>query len=169
MIPIPPWRWSGFPCPMEQLMKDENDISPVIVAPTFNNAGTLPDILGRIARLKLPIIIVNDGSTDATRGILGNMASFESESAEISTPIKPKIINHERNLGKAAAMASGFAAARSAGFTHAITIDTDGQHHPEQITELLWAAKQNPQLIVLGRRDKRKPGYPILSRFGRRF
>jgi glycosyltransferase involved in cell wall biosynthesis len=127
----------------------------VVIAPTFNNSRTLGDILARIAALGLPIIVVNDGSTDGTADLLTGDKSLT-------------VITHPRNRGKAAALNTGFAAAIEAGFTHAITIDTDGQLDPEEIPTLLDAARRHPEALIVGRRKDRIDGYPTRSRMGRR-
>ena len=134
-------------------------VKPIVIAPTFNNAGTLVDILSRIASLGLPIIIVNDGSSDETAALLQRWARSHPQS---------QVIAHSRNRGKATALRTGFAAARKAGFTHAVTIDTDGQHEPECIPRLLKLSREMPDAYVIGVRDMRQPGYPRKSRVGRR-
>jgi glycosyltransferase involved in cell wall biosynthesis len=128
--------------------------SPVILAPTFNNSTSLSEVLSRIEQLHLPVIVINDGSTDQTPAILERFDSI-------------MVVNHPRNLGKAAALQTGFQAAEKMGYTHAVTIDTDGQHNPEQIPELLDAARQSPQALILGRRERQIAGYPWRSRLGR--
>src|SRR4051812_43760821 len=90
--------------------------SAVVVAPTHNNARTLREIVTRITRVGLPVIIVNDGSTDATAEILREFGGCGAT----------RVVTHDRNRGKAAALRSGFDAAAELGFSHAITIDTDG-------------------------------------------
>jgi len=70
------------------------------------------------------------------------------------------VIDHPRNRGKAAALQTGFAAAAEAGYTHAVTMDSDGQLDPEQIPELLAAAHEHPRALVLGVRDASRPDYP---------
>jgi len=134
--------------------------SPVVVTPTYNNARTVIDVLTRVRATGLPLIVVNDGSTDATAGLL---AEFVRQNCRDVT-----VVTHERNRGKAAALKTGFAAAAKAGFTHAVTIDTDGQLDPEQIPELLAAARDNPGALVVGCRDDGKADYPARSRLGRR-
>lgn len=135
---------------------------PVVVAPTYNNAQTLGDILTRIAALHLPIIVVNDGSGDDTAVLLSG-DRLPQEVRDLLT-----VLTHPHNRGKAAALNTGFAAASEAGFTHAITIDTDGQLDPEEIPRLLDAARRNPKALIVGRRETQIDGYPTRSRLGRR-
>ena len=132
--------------------------SPVVVAPTFNNARTLDGIVARIVRVGLPVIVVNDGSTDETREIL---QKIERDGAV-------GVVTHEVNRGKAAALHSGFVAAEARGFTHAITIDTDGQLDPQEIPLLLRAAEESPEALIVGARDDTRADYPARSRIGRR-
>jgi uncharacterized protein (DUF2062 family) len=128
--------------------------SPVVVAPTFNNSVTLAEILGQIEQLQLPVIVINDGSTDRTSAVLERFPSM-------------MVITHSINLGKAAALAAGFQAGACRGFTHVLTIDTDGQHDPAEIPRLLELARQSPGAVVLGSRDYRITGYPLRNRLGR--
>jgi glycosyltransferase involved in cell wall biosynthesis len=130
---------------------------PVIVAPTYNNAGTLAGLLVRAAKWGVSIIAVNDGSNDKTGEIL----------KELAGQLDLTIFEHAENRGKAAALLTGFASAKSAGFTHALTIDTDDQHDPELIPILLESARENIRALILGTRDSCEPGYPFRSRFGR--
>jgi hypothetical protein len=136
---------------------------PVVIIPTYNNAGTLPEVLTAIDSLELPIIVVNDGSADATSV---SLAQWHSRRRDDSTRYP---ITHEINRGKAAALLTGFAAARARNFTHAITIDADGQHDPADIPALLDAARQHPTALIIGCRDDTADDYPFLSRFGRAF
>jgi glycosyltransferase involved in cell wall biosynthesis len=136
-------------------------IRAAVIAPSYNNAGTLADVLTRVAALGLPIFLVNDGCTDATQDIV---TSWQREHPKAEF----QVLRHPRNRGKAAALKTGFSAAMAAGYTHAITIDTDGQHDPERIPALLDQAQQNPVAYVLGVRDDRHADYPARSRLGRR-
>lgn len=136
-------------------------MNPVVVAPSYNNAGTLADVLTRVAAQGLPILLVNDGCTDATEDVFQAWRRAHPR-AEVT------ILRHRRNRGKAAALKTGFDAAIAAGYTHALTIDTDGQHDPELIPRLLDAARREPLAYVLGVRDDRHADYPARSRLGRR-
>lgn len=134
--------------------------APVVVAPTYNNAATLDDILARTRALGLPVIVVNDGSTDGTAEVLAT--------ARWRNDPDVAVVTHPRNRGKAAALMTAFAAAAEAGFTHAATLDTDGQLDPEQIPALLALSRSHPQALVIGRRDETIEGYPSKNRLGRR-
>jgi uncharacterized protein (DUF2062 family) len=139
---------------------------PVVVAPTFNNAGTLADVLRRLAAQRhagqpVPVIVVDDGSTDATPQILADWLS--------AGPAGERFVQtHPRNRGKAAGLRTGFDFAASLGFTHALSMDTDGQLSPEQVPEVLEVAQRQPDALVLGVRDDSAPDYPSRSRLGRR-
>ena len=131
---------------------------PVVIAPTYNNAGSLLDVLRRIEAVGIPIIVVNDGSTDGTA-----LALRTWDAATHDSPIW--VETHPKNRGKAAALRTGFVKAEAEGFSHVVTIDTDGQLEPEQIPELLRQARENPDALVLGRRSDLLAGLPRSSRF----
>jgi uncharacterized protein (DUF2062 family) len=142
------------------MVRQARRISPVVVAPTHNNARTLADVVMRITRLGLPVIVVNDGSTDATAEVL--------RAIETSSGGAVRVACHEENRGKGAALRTGFATAAETGFTHAITIDTDGQLDPEEIPAMLRAAEASPTALIVGTRDETKADYPARSLIGRR-
>src|SRR4051794_37254441 len=106
-------------CPVSRRMPLDHptaEFRPVAVAPTFNNAATLAGVLRRVRDQGLHVIVVNDGCTDATAEVLAREAAGDVT-----------VVTHERNRGKAAALYTGFSTAIAAGYTHAVTIDTDGQ------------------------------------------
>ena len=74
------------------------------------------------------MIVVNDGSTDDT----GRILAAEKGISVIALP---------RNQGKGAALRAGFAEAEKRGFTHAITIDADGQHATRELAALASASR----------------------------
>jgi glycosyltransferase involved in cell wall biosynthesis len=144
---------------MPPLSSDETWFRPAVVAPTFNNARTLMEVLHRLDRLGLAVLVVNDGSTDATGDLLEDWARNGNDR---------RVLTHPRNRGKAAALLTGFAAAMAGGFSHAVTIDTDGQLSPEDIPALLESAAAAPTALVIGHRDASAADYPLCSRIGRR-
>ena len=133
---------------------------PVVVAPSFNNAGQLPAVLAGVDRLDLPaVVVVDDGSTDATAAVLADWAAAD--------PDRRTVLTHAANRGKAAALRTAFAHAHAAGHTHAVTIDTDGQLSPADIPPLLDRARLRPTALVLGTRNASAADYPLRSRLGR--
>jgi uncharacterized protein (DUF2062 family) len=132
-----------------------------VVAPTYNNAGTLAGVLSGIERLGLPIIVVDDGSTDQTAQVLRDWLGAHPVS-------EARVLTHLHNRGKAAALRTGFAEAIRLGYSHAVTIDTDAQHDPRCIPRMLELATKSPEAYVLGVRNCRQAGYPRRSRLGRR-
>lgn len=111
----------------------------VAVIPTYNNAGTLADMIERTLAQGLPVVVVNDGCTDGTQDILSVIAGPDRQSLTV--------LKHPRNLGKGAALKTAFKWAREQGYSFAVTIDSDGQHYPEDIP-LLMAAKGEMTLVV---------------------
>jgi hypothetical protein len=132
---------------------------PAVVAPTYNNAPMLLNVLNRLKPIGLPVFVIDDGSTDQTAAILAGWQN---------APHKRYSRCHRHNRGKAAALRTGFDAARTLGFSHAISIDTDGQLAPEDVPRLVAAAAANPAALVLGTRDELVADYPTRSRVGRR-
>jgi glycosyltransferase involved in cell wall biosynthesis len=114
----------------------------IVLVPTYNNAGTLRDVLLRILAMDWPLLVVNDGSTDETAGILASLTQTWGP--------RLLVIHHARNQGKGAALKSGFREALRRGFRYALTLDADGQHFPEDIPLLVEAAGENT--LVVGSR-----------------
>ena len=141
-------------------MTDAVRFNPVMLLPTYNNAPVLGEVLAGVAELGRPMLIVDDGSTDGTAGVLEAFIAAHP-SATIHR------LTHPINRGKGAALRTGFAAAADHGYTHALSIDTDGQHDPADAEKLLAAAAAEPTAFVIGYRDVRDPEYPAKSRWGR--
>jgi glycosyltransferase involved in cell wall biosynthesis len=104
----------------------------------------------RGARQFLPVIVVNDGSSDDTAAILreeGACDPFEC-------------ITFPENRGKAAALRAGFARAEELRFTHVVTMDADGQHPVEAIPQFAARAAQHPDSLIVGTRDLKQAQAP---------
>lgn len=139
---------------------------PVIMLPTYNNAPKLAAVLRSVRHLGWPMLVVDDGSTDATRSILDDFEAgqgeFDGEGA-----VSVRVVRHLQNRGKGAALRTGFGEAERMGFTHALTMDTDGQHAPTDAPKLMAAAEANPTALVTGCRNAQADDYPTASRVGR--
>jgi UDP:flavonoid glycosyltransferase YjiC (YdhE family) len=114
------------------------DPRSVVVIPAYNEAGTIGAVAARALAQVPDVIVVDDGSRDGTAEALQNV------------PVK--ILRHDRNLGKAAALWSGMQEAIARGATAIITLDGDGQHEPESIPALLALHRRNPDAIIIGSR-----------------
>ena len=112
-----------------------------VVIPTYNNGGTIGRVVAGALEQCDDVIVVNDGSTDATPGILSGLAK------EGLT-----VVTLDRNSGKGAALKAGFRKALDMGFAYAITLDGDGQHYPEDIATMLRANQEHPGALILGSR-----------------
>ncbi|MBR1538917.1 MAG: glycosyltransferase family 2 protein [Bacteroidales bacterium] len=128
-----------------------------VIIPTYNNAGTVMDVIARTLALDLPVIVVNDGCTDATALLL----------ADADLPLT--VLSHERNRGKGIALRTGLAFARKAGYRYAVTLDADGQHYPEDLPLLLAAIDAHPGALVLGSRNLASENMPGGNTFANRF
>ena len=121
----------------KQLLRDRGIC---VIIPTYNNAGTIADVVSRAMGQCHDVIVVCDGCTDGTVPILEHLSE------------KPVIIDLKVNKGKGAALKAGFVYALGAGFSYAITLDGDGQHFPEDIPLLLRANIEHPGALIVGQR-----------------
>jgi len=128
-----------------------------VLIPTYNNAKTLARVIDGVLRYTSHIIIVNDGATDATPDILTRYPELT-------------IIHLPKNKGKGNALRIGFDKARNLGYDYALTIDSDGQHYPEDIPVFIATieAESEPTLLV-GSRNMTQDEVPKKSSFGHKF
>src|SRR5882724_2524277 len=117
-------------------------MKPCVIIPCFNHVATVATV-AQAAGLHCPVLIVDDGST-------------------IPLPEMPgcKILRLEKNSGKGAALRAGFKHAATEGFTHAITMDADGQHRTADLPKFLSAAEAQPAALIVGVRDFYASGSP---------
>jgi glycosyltransferase involved in cell wall biosynthesis len=129
-----------------------------VIIPTYNNENTLKRVIEGVLEQVKPneVIIVNDGSTDKTASIL----KAYSEITQIQFP---------KNHGKGLALRKGFKKALDLGFSHALTIDSDGQHFPEDIPLLIENSLQASETLFIGARNMKQEGVPAKSSFGNKF
>ncbi len=126
--------------------------STCAVVPALDAGETVGAVVGDLRRtLGLPVIVVDDGSTDATG------AAARAQGATV--------VRHPRNLGKGAAILTGLREAARMGASVALTVDADGQH-PGASARRLLEASSDPRTLVLGIRDLVRDGAPKSNRFG---
>lgn len=115
--------------------------SHIVLIPSYNPGPKVYDTV-RAARLHWnPVWVVIDGSTDGSEVVLQAMAAEDSGLRVIHLP---------RNKGKGAAVLHGLNLAASKGYTHALTMDSDGQHPPELIPAFMTESIRQPDAMVLG-------------------
>jgi glycosyltransferase involved in cell wall biosynthesis len=129
-----------------------------VVVPTYNNEGTIQNVLNRILTYTDRIIVIDDGSTDNTRHLL---EPYQSRIAFLN--------RHAHNQGKGKALQTAFKLARDAQYRYAITIDADGQHYPEDIPLFVTALQQHPDALIIGSRNLQQPNMSGKSSFANRF
>jgi hypothetical protein len=126
----------------------------VVVIPCLDGAATIGEVVRGARACSLPVIVVDDGSSD------GSGALAEAAGATV--------LRHAANQGKGAALASGFACAARLGAAAVLTMDADGQHDPAEIPALLAAHAADASALVLGVRSFDPAAMPRRSRIGNR-
>ena len=139
----------------DQIKNKFNELNCCVIVPTYNNASVISPVLTKLKSYTNNIIVVNDGSTDNTLSVL----------AECSV----QIVSYVKNRGKGIALQQGFSYAISKGFKYAITIDSDGQHNPDDLILFLNKIEEGNRAIILGARNMEQEGVPAKSSFGNKF
>ncbi len=127
-----------------------------VIVPTYNNDKTISEVLSEVSSITHDIIVVNDGSTDSTEDILKRFGYL-------------KVISYSPNRGKGFAIRKGFEVAIADGFNYAVTIDSDGQHYPSDITQFIDIIDKEPDSLIVGARNLNPEILSRGSRFANRF
>jgi glycosyltransferase involved in cell wall biosynthesis len=128
-----------------------------VLIPTYNNEKTLRRVIDGVLEYTQNIIVVNDGSTNSTSEILKTYPQIT-------------VLHLPENKGKGNGLKIGFRKAKELGFHHAITIDSDGQHYPNDIPVFVEALlAENEDVLLIGNRNMSQDGIPKKSSFGNRF
>lgn len=127
-----------------------------VVIPTYNNDRTLGGVIAGVRRYCADIFVVNDGSTDRTAEVLASTEGIRT-------------IAYARNRGKGYALRRGLRAAREAGFRYALTIDSDGQHYPDDIARFIECIERRPDTLLIGARNLTADNMPARNTFANRF
>lgn len=114
----------------------------LVLIPSYNTGAAVYQTVREARAQWSPVWIVTDGSTDGTVQGLRHMAQADPAIRLLELP---------RNQGKGAAVLHGLRAAQQAGFTHALTMDSDGQHPAVLIPAFMRASAQEPAAMILGR------------------
>ncbi len=129
----------------------------LVLIPSFNTGERVYATVRDARRFWNPVWVVVDGSDDGTPEGLDRMAAADPG---LRVWVRPA------NMGKGAAVLFGLDQAKRAGFTHVLTMDSDGQHPPDKIPEFMLASQSNRDAMILGcpRFDESAPSIRVRGR-----
>jgi glycosyltransferase involved in cell wall biosynthesis len=113
----------------------------VVLIPSYNPGGKVFETVRAAREQWEPVWVVVDGSTDGTGAALQEMALKDPG---LKVLIRPK------NGGKGSAVLDGLTEATAQGFTHVLTMDSDGQHPPDRIAAFMADSMAHPEAMILG-------------------
>ena len=135
-------------------MAEKHEI--LVIIPAYNEEKNIGVVVKK-TRSSLPgvdIVVVNDGSTDAT--------------SRVARDAGATVLSHTINLGPGAAAQTGFKYALRYSYEYVVQLDADGQHEPQYINDLLTALEDSSADVVIGSRFLGVKGYkpPWIRRMG---
>jgi glycosyltransferase involved in cell wall biosynthesis len=126
-------------------MNDMRDGPPsashLVLIPSYNPGAKVYETVAAARTHWNPVWIVVDGSDDGSAAALATMAQHDAGL---------RVLQLARNCGKGAAVMHGARAAQAAGFTHILTMDSDGQHPADHIGRFMAASLAEPEALILG-------------------
>jgi glycosyltransferase involved in cell wall biosynthesis len=119
----------------------------LVIVPAFNEEESLPAVLRELADASpdADILVVNDGSTDAT--------------SRVARAAGVRVADLPINLGIGGAMQTGYRYAQRKGYAVAVQVDADGQHDPREMPKILEPIRDGRASLVVGSRRLGAPGY----------
>lgn len=132
------------------------ELGVLVVIPTYNNAGTLGQVLEDVRAYAGDVLVVNDGCTDDTKNVLSAYPDV-------------RVLEHDRNRGKGTALRNGLRYAQETGFRYVITIDADGQHFAADIPVFAETIERMPGALLVGARNLAADNMPGRNTFANKF
>lgn len=153
------------------------ELGVLVVVPTFNNAGTVGTLMAQLIKYASDILVVDDGCTDGTEGILGTFGFREIDAAYVNGNESGgqrkaegrTVLRHSRNMGKGRSLKDALVLAGRDGWKYVLTIDADGQHFPSDIPSFVEASMQTPEALLTGCRNLQSENMPSRNTFANRF
>jgi glycosyltransferase involved in cell wall biosynthesis len=121
-----------------------------VIIPALNEEDNIAGVVERTREFAPAVVVVDDGSSDRT--------------AERAEQAGAAVIRHPRNIGKGAALNSGFQYAQEHGFDVVVTMDADGQHDPAEIPRFIEAYVRTGIPVLVGNRMGDPRGMPPVRR-----
>ena len=125
-----------------------NEMKPariLALIPAHNEAKRIAPVIDAV-RSYLPVVVVDDGSTDNT--------------SDVAREHGATVIRQEPNQGKGAALLNGFRYFLGGEYDAVITLDADGQHDPSEIPLFVEEYDRDHSDLIIGKRDFRKMPFP---------
>jgi glycosyltransferase involved in cell wall biosynthesis len=113
-----------------------------VIVRARNEAGTLREVLDRLLAVGYRVVVVDDGSTDATSALAASRGAL--------------VVRHAVNIGPGAALTTGLVAALERGAAYVATLDADGQHDVDDLPRLLAPLAAGEADVVFGSRFLRR-------------
>ena len=113
----------------------------LVIIPSYDTGDKILETARDARRYWAPVWVVVDGSTDQSVQGLSAIAAAEP---------RLRVLVLTKNRGKGAAVLFGLRQARASGYTHALTMDSDGQHPAGRIRAFMQASMASPDAMVLG-------------------
>jgi glycosyltransferase involved in cell wall biosynthesis len=113
-----------------------------VVIPVYDHGGAVGRVVAGALAAGYACVLVDDGSAPECAAVLDGLAA--------AAPAQVTVLRHARNLGKGAAILTGFRHAARSGFTHALQIDADGQHSAADIPHFVAQAMARPEALIAG-------------------
>ena len=127
--------------PVPQRVTGPASATHLVLIPSYNPGPRVRDTVAAARARWNPVWVVVDGSTDGSAALLQAMAAQDPGLRVLVLP---------ENRGKGAAVLAGVEQAAREGFTHALTMDSDGQHPAQLIPDFMRASQARPRAMVLG-------------------
>ena len=135
-------------------MNSTADAKILVCVPAFNEAKNISEIVNKSKKYANGVIVYDDGSTDDT--------------SELATAAGATVIKSPKNTGYGSAIRALFQAAREQNADIMVTLDSDGQHNPDQIPNVIEPIKQGYDIVLGSRylRNNDKDKVPKIRSFG---
>lgn len=123
---------------VEAMVQTAGEVQIAVIVPAYNEERFIGSVVLKTLKYADIVLVVDDGSTDGT--------------ADIAAAAGAEVIRHSHNMGKGAALNTGFSWARTQDVDVVVTIDADGQHFPEDLPAVIQPILANQADIVVGSR-----------------
>ena len=140
-----------------------------VIIPVYNSGNLIIDVIKSVKQYAKNLIVVNDGSTDGTLDAIRHCVADLIQERPQPSEESVTLVSYPKNRGKGYALQQGFKRALELGFTHAVTMDADGQHLASNLGVMISLAENKPDALIVGARKFDNPNMPQGNRFANKF